>query len=155
MSRESHNPIAIHSSIALLQERFRQLQRMKEMREGKELIRMLVVEPNKQKQSDINLNPTLYFEPPKSFPNPDFLTPQIRPISQQDSLSLWQNLRSNMNIEDFRGIEISCCVPPTLMNLWPVNDTPSSSNASSSSSSNIYKFEDSDSDSDVDTSLHL
>lgn len=149
MGRESHNPIANRSSIALLQERFRQLQRVKEMREGKELIRMLVIEPNKQKQLNMNLNPTLYiFEPP----NPDFMPPQRKSQSQQVSLSLWQNLQSNMN-EDFRSIEISS-VPPALMNLWPINDTPSSSNASSSS--NICnKFEYSDSDSDVDTSLHL
>ncbi|GLU15794.1 hypothetical protein SLE2022_322590 [Rubroshorea leprosula] len=38
MGRESSNPIVIQFSIALLQERFRQLRRMKKMREERELL---------------------------------------------------------------------------------------------------------------------
>ncbi|KAM5585321.1 hypothetical protein ABKV19_004626 [Rosa sericea] len=36
--------VKVHSSIALLQERFRQLQRAKEMREERELLRQLIAE---------------------------------------------------------------------------------------------------------------
>ncbi|GKV49487.1 hypothetical protein SLEP1_g56238 [Rubroshorea leprosula] len=36
------DPTVVHPSIALLQERFRQLERAKEMRQEKELLRMLL-----------------------------------------------------------------------------------------------------------------
>ncbi|GMJ05035.1 hypothetical protein HRI_004172700 [Hibiscus trionum] len=36
-----HSDLAVHSSIALLQERFRQLQRAKEMRQEREVLRLL------------------------------------------------------------------------------------------------------------------
>ncbi|KAL7175303.1 hypothetical protein ACSBR2_028996 [Camellia fascicularis] len=41
MSRQSSDSLVNHSSIALLQERFKQLQRAKEMREERELSRQL------------------------------------------------------------------------------------------------------------------
>ena len=50
MGRDSHDPTSFHSSIALLQERFRQLQRVKEMREERELQKML----NEPKQFSSN-----------------------------------------------------------------------------------------------------
>jgi hypothetical protein len=40
MGRQSCDATVIHSSIALLQERFRQLQRAKEMREAREFLRL-------------------------------------------------------------------------------------------------------------------
>ncbi|KAK2412920.1 hypothetical protein QL285_048064 [Trifolium repens] len=41
MNRKIHDSTMVNSSIALLQERFRQLQRVKEMREKRELLKML------------------------------------------------------------------------------------------------------------------
>nr|VVW60284.1 unnamed protein product [Nymphaea colorata] len=41
MGRHANDSAVLHSTIALLQERFRQLQRVKEMREEKELMRLV------------------------------------------------------------------------------------------------------------------
>ncbi|KAH8506884.1 hypothetical protein H0E87_013623 [Populus deltoides] len=58
MGKENTDPIVIQSSIALLQERFRQLQRVKAMREEKELSRNIHVESNKQS------SPTMQYHEP-------------------------------------------------------------------------------------------
>ncbi|KAG5551006.1 hypothetical protein RHGRI_009436 [Rhododendron griersonianum] len=51
MNKQSCDSLIVHSSsIALLQERFRQLQRAKEMREGRELLRQ-VTEPDRDNSS--------------------------------------------------------------------------------------------------------
>ncbi|KAJ0973639.1 hypothetical protein J5N97_015604 [Dioscorea zingiberensis] len=65
------NPTTLHSSIALLQERFRQLQRMKELREERELMKMFIeagraspntqlVEQHEQQQQQ---QPSLFLHP--------------------------------------------------------------------------------------------
>ncbi|XP_027333539.1 uncharacterized protein LOC113848283 [Abrus precatorius] len=41
MGRQDNDPTTVNSSIALLQERFRQLEKVKERREGKELLKLL------------------------------------------------------------------------------------------------------------------
>jgi len=46
MGRQDNDPTMVNSSIALLQERFRQLEKVKERREGKQLLRLLSTENN-------------------------------------------------------------------------------------------------------------
>ncbi|KAF3451851.1 hypothetical protein FNV43_RR07947 [Rhamnella rubrinervis] len=153
MGTESHEcPSVVHSSIALLQERFRQLQRMKEMREEKELInRMLAVaESNNKHYLNIHVKPTMYFEPACLFPKPQRAI-QVQP-QNQDSVSQWQ---SNVEYRSVESSSISSCTRP-LMNLWPIDyDTPSSSSDASLSFSKLSEEYLCDSESDVDTSLHL
>ncbi|XVF75198.1 hypothetical protein PTKIN_Ptkin13bG0168200 [Pterospermum kingtungense] len=138
MGRESLNdPIVIQSSIALLQERFRQLQRMKEMREERELLRKLA-EPKQ-------CNPTLpddqpsagllffHFLPPRSPP------PQVPEQTKCPTSTTFRYTEDPV---------FSSLLPPT------VRETPPSLHVT------LKKFEDLDSDDhidddDVDTSLHL
>lgn len=153
MGRESHEcPSAIGSSIALLQERFRHLQRVKQMREERELIiRMLAVaEPNNKHCLNIHVKPTMYFEAARLFPNPQRPI-QVQPQNQV-SVSQWQN---NVHYRSVESSSTSCFTRP-LMNLWPIDyNTPSSSSDASSSSSKLSEEHLCDSDYEVDTSLHL
>ncbi|KAL7163422.1 hypothetical protein ACSBR2_039514 [Camellia fascicularis] len=63
MGRESSDQIVIHSSIALLQERFRQLQRVKEMRQGRDLVRTL---PDQNEPSKLFFRSEILIPPPRS-----------------------------------------------------------------------------------------
>ncbi|QCD79801.1 uncharacterized protein LOC114175579 [Vigna unguiculata] len=72
MRRKIHEPSAVRSSIVLLQERFRQLQKVKEMRKKRELLKMFTVEPK-----HFNSNPTT-----RQFFHPELMNPS-------GSLSLW------------------------------------------------------------------
>lgn len=156
--RESHDATVIHSSIALLQERFRQLQRVKAMREEREILRMLALcdsEP-KHKQLLMMMNtsnpiPTVHNKPgaERLFFHPDhhdLIQPHGHGSSESGiSVSLWPALQSKH--EDY--ILYRSTETPLLINLWPsVTDTPSLDTCSN-------KFQGSDCDSDVDTSLHL
>ncbi|KAG5242395.1 metal ion binding protein [Salix suchowensis] len=77
MGNENNDTIVIQSSIALLQERFRQLQRVKAMREEKELSKNILVESTKK------LSPTMqYYEPAAAnslFFHPEFFLPPSSP----------------------------------------------------------------------------
>ncbi|KAK8350015.1 hypothetical protein V6Z11_A06G183300 [Gossypium hirsutum] len=139
MGRESMNdPIVTQSSIALLQERFMQFERMKEMREERELLRKLA-EP---KQCN---NPTCY-EPsgllffhllttprPRSPPSPP-------PRQVPNMSSLWSGLQS-------RGKETP------LFGLLPT--TTVTGKPSPTLHVSLNKSQDSDYNDDIDTSLHL
>ncbi|GAB4830742.1 hypothetical protein Ancab_004774 [Ancistrocladus abbreviatus] len=86
----SDNQGVIQSSIALLQERFRQLQREKEMRERRETLRLFSseLEHNYQNSSTTTAVPMQYYEPPKFFFHPELVFPDTLPLSdQQFSLS--------------------------------------------------------------------
>ncbi|KAL6313799.1 hypothetical protein AAG906_010218 [Vitis piasezkii] len=72
MGRQSSDPIVIHSSIALLQERFRQLQRAKELREERELLRLFSQSPG--------VNPTEFPEPSRSFFQSELILPHRSPL---------------------------------------------------------------------------
>ncbi|KAK8293435.1 hypothetical protein V6Z11_D06G188800 [Gossypium hirsutum] len=138
MGRESMNdPIVTQSSIALLQERFRQLERMKEMREERELLRKLA-EP---KQCN---NPTCY-EPsgllffhllttprPRSPPSPP-------PRQVPNMSSLWCSTFGYMETP--------------LFGLLPTTTVTGKSSPTLHVSLN--KSQDSDYNDDIDTSLHL
>ncbi|KAI4298793.1 hypothetical protein L6164_032310 [Bauhinia variegata] len=138
MGRESHYPTVVHShsSIALLQERFRQLQRVKEMREERELLK-LVSQPKQ-----LNHNPTTSYEPTRLFFHPELVVPSRSP--PHVSLTLW---------------------PTPLENHTRSPDIPASTSLRSkvypyslqASRKNVYDCDHSDSESDsgVDTSLHL
>ncbi|KAK2652737.1 hypothetical protein Ddye_012593 [Dipteronia dyeriana] len=163
MGMQRNDPIVFQSSsIALLQERFKQLQRVKEMKEEKQLHRMLVDhEPNNK----LLFNPTLHyynyessklffhFLPPKSPPSSPSSTLMTTTSSQVSSLSLWSNSSSQSSSSikldhdfQYQCIGIDHLQAPPLMSFRP-SETLSS-----------YKFDvhsNYDNVDDVDTSLHL
>ncbi|KAI3440210.1 uncharacterized protein J3R85_003829 [Psidium guajava] len=143
---ESNDPITIRSSsIALLQERFRQLQKVKEMREGRQLLRLLT-EPNNNVFS-----PTASPPPPSHceplgflFHNPGVMVKNIYPTCSSPprlSLSLWPSPRGNYS--HLQGVE----TPALVTSLWPVETA--SLRVSSTKCRDYDHFDD------VDTSLHL
>ncbi|KAK9935876.1 hypothetical protein M0R45_012750 [Rubus argutus] len=152
MDRESHDASTVlHSSISLLQERFKQLQRVKAMRAEREVQRDFIT---KSMRMDLNMR---YEEPAILFlqPQPDhFVLAHGRGfgslLSQVSlSLSLWPTLQSQHEAENYihRGTDTQLPI-----NFWPTVASSPSSDTSS------YRFEDSDTDcdsDDVDTSLHL
>ncbi|BAT87546.1 hypothetical protein VIGAN_05092800 [Vigna angularis var. angularis] len=132
MGRESHDPTSFHSSIALLQERFRQLQRVKQMREERELQKML----NEPKQFTSNSTLTYHNSNTCSIlSHPEFIMPSTSP--PHVSLSLWPSSQSKQ--DDYASAP-----------------TPVSTHSQSLQLSwkNVYDS-DSGADSGVDTSLHL
>lgn len=77
MGRENSDQAVVHSSIALLQERFRQLQRVKEMREERELLRLF---SSSSDSSETSISPTstaCNVPPPsnKLFYHPELIIP--------------------------------------------------------------------------------
>lgn len=103
--RRSGDPIMATSSIALLQERFRQLQKVRQKREAKELLK-LFSEPDRA-------GSTKRYAPEVDFPNRQ---------PQQDSLTLGLNSLSRKT--DFRATGI-----PASTSLW-TNSAPTSSSTS-------------------------
>lgn len=155
MGRENHDPTVVHSSIALLQERFRQLQRAKEMREERELQKMLTEVPKLQFNSNSNTNTTpSTHESTRLFSHPELIMPSSRTRSTTPphvSLSLWPTSQEDYN---------TSFQTPVSMNLsCPTNYTHTSQSQSLQVSSwkiNGYDCDSgSDIDSGVDTSLHL
>lgn len=139
MGRDSHDPTSFHSSIALLQERFRQLQRVKEMREERELQKML----NEPKQFSSNTNTSIssstYHNSNNSIlSHPELIMPSRSP--PHVSLSLWPTSQGKQ--EDYRSTQT------------PVSMNYAHSQSMQVSWKNIYDC-DSGADSGVDTSLHL
>ncbi|KAF9664394.1 hypothetical protein SADUNF_Sadunf16G0014000 [Salix dunnii] len=134
MGNENNDPIVIQSSIALLQERFRQLQRVKAMREEKELSKVLMESPKQ-------LSPTMQYEPAASrlfFHSELILQPRSPP---RICLSLWPNTQSKQG-------SFWCEDTPALMSSSPAK-TPSNHGL-------LDKFDDHATDHDnIDTSLHL
>ncbi|KAJ4836650.1 hypothetical protein Tsubulata_038179 [Turnera subulata] len=126
MSRGNGDTTVVSSSIALLQERFRELQRTREKRQEKELLKLF--------SESERIAPNTNFEPAgKMTCQPEInVFPPNRPPPRQDSL-LTLGLNPHSKQADFRAMK-------TPTSLWP--------NAGGSSS---RSFESSD----VDTSLHL
>ncbi|KAF9610278.1 hypothetical protein IFM89_021839 [Coptis chinensis] len=119
--------IVSHSSIALLQERFKQLERMKEMREQKEVLRLFPV-------SERTTSPTMHYEPSRRYCNPELsLSPRPSP---QGSLSSRPESHHNKQT-DYRDVDT-----PLLMNLWPKNRA-------------LHRTSFTCDNNEVDTSLHL
>nr|XP_004486548.1 uncharacterized protein LOC101500259 [Cicer arietinum] len=95
MGRENHDTTIVHSSIQLLQERFRQLERVKEMREKRELKKMLN-EPKQQQLINSNniITTTPTYESTRLFfssNNDELINNPSRSSSSPPhvSLSLW------------------------------------------------------------------
>ncbi|KAJ6329526.1 hypothetical protein OIU77_011075 [Salix suchowensis] len=137
MGRQNGDAAVVNSSIALLQERFRELQRIREKRQEKEILKLFA-----SSESDQRVASAVHFDEPASKLTfqPDQVILPNRPSTPQDSLlSLGLNSQSNNKHPDFRAMK------GTPSSLWP------HSTGSSSSSSSSRNFENSD----VDTSLHL
>jgi hypothetical protein len=149
MGRENHDPTIVHSSIALLQERFRQLERVKEMREERELKKML--NETKQFNSNNTITPSYdYDQSTRLFSsNHELIIPSRSSSSSSPpphvSLSLWPTTSEVKQEEYFTSLK-----NPVSMNLCTTNYTQNMQ----SSWKNGYDC-DSASDSGVDTSLHL
>ncbi|KAK1316447.1 hypothetical protein QJS10_CPA05g01032 [Acorus calamus] len=103
MGREANDPTVIHSSIALLQERFRQLQRVKEMREERELTLRVFAKVAERASPP---PPAFHCEPPKWFIHPELILPS-RPLQGYLSLRTFSNA-------DFKHVE-----GPLLTEIWP------------------------------------
>lgn len=150
MGRESHNhdPTSFNSSIALLQERFRQLQRVKEMREEREHQKML----NEPKQllnfNTTTMSSTYHHNSNNSIlSHPELIMPSRSP--PHVSLSLWPTTSQGKQ-EEYTSAHTSVS-----MNLYPTDyNNYSHSQSLQVSWKNVYDC-DSGADSGVDTSLHL
>lgn len=144
MRRKIHDPTVVHSSIALLQERFIQLQSVKEMREKRELMKMLSTEPKHFNFS----NPTTIYDQSTTttrlFFHPELIIPSKSPLHV--SLSLWptsQGMQEDNN--NNHNSSTNCTVESTT-----VSKNLCSTQPVQASWKDVY-----DSDSGVDTSLHL
>ncbi|CAO2842421.1 unnamed protein product [Amaranthus hypochondriacus] len=166
----------IQSSIVLLQERFKQLQRVKEMREKKELLRLfstvdspnnsIIINDDHDHDDDLQI-----FLPPNYYYN------RTKPSSLSSSLSHnhnnYNNNNNNNNNNNLNEISLSLW-PPTMSTnnnatsfatgnkedlRREINfDAPIatiSSRMPSSCISSAYKLEDCQHVSEVDTTLHL
>ncbi|GLU15792.1 hypothetical protein SLE2022_322570 [Rubroshorea leprosula] len=134
MGRESSNPIVIQSSIALSQARFRQLRRMKEMREERELFMRKLQKSNQYEAMMV----TEDYDPMAAGFFFHFLPPRSPPAH----VSLWSDSDSQSKQSSMYGMNT-----PVLMSLLPIK-------MPNSEVSSIKPEGCSDSD-DVDTSLHL
>ena len=138
MGRESSDRTMAHSSIVLLQERFRQLQRVKEIREEKEMLKLFA--QSDTSNSHIHKPSShVFFQSELLHPLPQKVAaPTIPPSSHITCLSLWPDSlttkRANFDI---------------------INTKNLSQLGHDSSSSLFYDVEDHENESSVDTSLHL
>ncbi|KAK1403150.1 Chlorophyll a/b-binding family protein [Heracleum sosnowskyi] len=141
MGRESSDQTMTHSSLVLLQERFRQLQRVKEMRQEKEMLRLFSESDRCTSPPSINYNThnhkpsNLFFQSEllRSVP-PKVAAPVIVPSSHITCLSLWPDVSDN-----------------TKKAHWIKNKTW----LPNKSTTTFYDVDDHDNECDVDTSLHL
>lgn len=150
MGRESNDLIVTQSSIALLQERFRQLQRVKEMREERELhLHKMVVEPKL-------FSPTMQYDCYETSSRLffHFLPTRTSTSSPQVSLSIWSNSQSKQQVQVHDDhFQIQCMETPPLL---PTFETvPAAAAAAPSPDASAKKFETPNHHDDVDTSLHL
>lgn len=153
MGREGHETTVVCSSIALLQERFRQVQREKEMREERELLRTSLSEPNNNNMNKVQFNnlstsTNVGYEPSRLFFHPDLFFPRKSITSQKVSLSLWPSFGCDFEDEDeHRYYFCSGVEKPVFKTLWPL-ETPMLNTCDQDSKDGFCET-------DVDTSLHL
>ncbi|KAK7320275.1 hypothetical protein VNO77_29605 [Canavalia gladiata] len=102
MGRRDNDPTTVNSSIALLQERFRQLEKVKERREGKQLLKLLSSENTSSMRNLASQNSQ----------QPRLMLPH-RP-TLHDSLSLGLNLTTKQGDHHHNSIK-----SPPSSNLWP------------------------------------
>ncbi|KAE8689662.1 Carbohydrate-binding X8 domain superfamily protein [Hibiscus syriacus] len=143
MGRESIDDHVVSTqslSIALLQERFRQLERMKEMREERELLRKLSEQPKQ-----CNIHPTSYESPPSGLLLFHLFT-SVAPPRQVPNLSIWSGGAAASS-----SSTLGCMETPLFALLPTIIGTPSSTSLHVGRD----KIQDSEYCDDVDTSLHL
>ncbi|PIA58188.1 hypothetical protein AQUCO_00500250v1 [Aquilegia coerulea] len=128
MGRENSEPtVVMHSSIALLQERFRQLQRVKEMREERELLKLF--------SESERLSPTICCETTRQFFHTEStIHPQT---SKHSSLSYFHPESQEGKYGHSQAVNT-----PLLMSLWPTDRS-------------IVRASNTLDDAEVDTTLHL
>ncbi|CAJ2649408.1 unnamed protein product [Trifolium pratense] len=147
MNRKIHDTAMVNSSIALLQERFRQLQRVKEMREKRELLKML----SNAETKHFNFNSCMSHEPitTRLFFHPELINinTSSRSSPPHVSLSLWPTTSQGMQ-DGINNNNTSTVVetPVLFKNLCSKDCTQKQ--PLQASWNNVY-------DSGVDTSLHL
>ncbi|CAL5391041.1 unnamed protein product [Camellia sinensis] len=98
MGRQHTEPTMVGSSIALLQERFRKLQKVREKREKRELLK-LFSESKSPSTAAATPNMPLSFHPEMIFPE------SSPPPPPQDALSLRLNSSSLNKPDDFRAVK--------------------------------------------------
>ncbi|CAN6691524.1 unnamed protein product [Malus baccata var. baccata] len=134
MARQGKDGTAAHSSIALLQERFRQLQRAKEIRQERELLRQILSE------SDRTSTPATYYEPTGLFLQSGLtVSHNCKPPPHQPQYSMY--LQPNLQSKQCSYLQVS-------------DETRDMGNGGSSSVPVMCRTDNFD-DSDVDTSLRL
>ncbi|OWM83292.1 hypothetical protein CDL15_Pgr012773 [Punica granatum] len=166
MRGESNNdPIAIHSAIALLQERFRRLHKVKKMREKRELTRTFPVQPKVVMFKP--RRPTTYDEHFPSwssyFHRESSIPANHRHVVSFSSscspstvpLSLWPHFRSNRD-DKLQSNFNQLMETPVLRSSWPAEPGASAKdNYDADSPCHRGLCGNPDDPEDVDTSLHL
>ncbi|KDP39245.1 hypothetical protein JCGZ_01002 [Jatropha curcas] len=104
MGRQNCDPTVIHSSIALLQERFRQLEKAKEMRQQRELLRLFSEAEQVQSAKD--------YEPSRPFFHSELTLSPGQPL--QGSLYVQPNMENKYT-------DLPVNETPNLVNLWSKN----------------------------------
>ncbi|KAK3000039.1 hypothetical protein RJ639_022636 [Escallonia herrerae] len=148
MGRElsGYHTVTSCSSIALLQERFRQLQKVKEMREGKELLRLFT---DSERYTATGTSSTMQYCSKLFFHSDQLINvPPPRQLPFQVSLSLWSSSSPSPSPQVINHVDLwNNKAQPQL------TKTPSSWLSDISLARSPFKYDDAGSD--VDTSLHL
>ncbi|KAF5728847.1 hypothetical protein HS088_TW21G01001 [Tripterygium wilfordii] len=142
MGRErQEEAVVLQSSIALLQERFRELHRVKKEREERELLKLMMMLPDHHHHEPLEFTAptTLFFQPESD----RVLLPPKPPLML--SLSLWPYSQQSGKHDHLQLLEAK----PTLF-----NDNLFSNEKAPTLLSKVDDF-DLESNDDVDTSLHL
>ncbi|XP_050217279.1 uncharacterized protein LOC126668106 [Mercurialis annua] len=109
MGRQTCDPTVIHSSIALLQERFRQLERAKEMRQQRELLRLFAEAEQ--------VKPVKGYEQSRTFFQSELVLPPGKPL--HDNLYIrpyMQNKYAEFQINETPNL-VSLCPKNTVMHI--------------------------------------
>lgn len=139
----NNDPTMVNSSIALLQERFRQLEKVKERREGKELLKLFSSSDTTSHNMTNSSSANLHFQSSSpSSPKLVIPTHHTHKPNLHDSLSLGLNMANKLQGDDQYG-HSTAKTHPSNSSLW------SDHAASTSSMARNFEY------SDVDTSLHL
>ncbi|KAI3495132.1 hypothetical protein L1887_37324 [Cichorium endivia] len=152
MVREKSDHKVICSSIAMLQERFRQLEKLKEMREERELLNLISFSSSNNHQCssyyDHHSLSSNFYEPSKYIFHSEIIFPTQPLDSQLLSLTLWPNSQTKKCADSY----------------WDIN-SEKSQNLSSKPSwlanvplarpTLIKNIDESSVNPDVDTTLHL
>ncbi|XP_039139940.1 uncharacterized protein LOC120277249 [Dioscorea cayenensis subsp. rotundata] len=129
MRRQSNDPTVLHSSIALLQERFRKLQKVKEMREERELLRVFT-----DAEAEATILDNAHYESKTWFIHPELIRP-TRSLQPYPSTTQLKRHSDSMELQIFdTSLSIALQSDPLIKH---------------SSSASCFN------DTEVDTTLHL